>query len=83
MQLKRVAVELQNKLKAAQKERDIVKKKEKKPDLKLLNSLSDLIMEVDTLKTTINDADENLLEPVKLFKDQLQIEYTPRVKILL
>ena len=69
MQLKRVAVELQNKLKAAQKERDIVKKKEKKPDLKLLNSLNDLIMEVDTLKTTINDADENLLEPVKLFKD--------------
>ena len=69
MQLKRVAVELQNKLKAAQKERDIVKKKEKKPNLKLLNSLNDLIMEVDTLKTTINDADENLLEPVKLFKD--------------
>lgn len=48
-----------------------MKKKEKKPDAKLLNSLNDMITAVDTLKGTINEADENLVEPVKLFKDQL------------
>ena len=94
MQLKRVAVELQNKLKVVEKERDQVKgnlKKEKKdradstskPDLKLLGSLNDMIAAVDTLKGTVNEADEQLIEPVKPYKDQLQVEYTPRVKIML
>lgn len=69
MQLKRVAVELQNKLKAAQKERDQVKKKEKKPDVKLLSSLNEMIMAVEAMKMTVSDADENMVEPVKLFKD--------------
>jgi predicted RNase H-like nuclease (RuvC/YqgF family) len=70
LQLKRIAVELQNKLKTMEKERDQSLKKEKKlekaaskSDLKLFQRLNDMIGAVDALKGTINDADDKLIDP--------------------
>ena len=70
MQLKRIAVELQNKLKTMEKERDQSLKKEKKlekaaskSDLKLFQRLNDMIGAVDALKGTINDADDKVIDP--------------------
>jgi len=70
LQLKRIAVELQNKLKTMEKERDQSLKKEKKlekaaskSDLKLFQRLNDMIGAVDALKGTINDADDKVIDP--------------------
>ena len=71
-------MELQNKLKAMEKERDQSIKKEKKlekaaskSELQLFQRLNDMIGAVDALKGTINEADDKVVDPHNLFKEQL------------
>ena len=81
MQIKRIAVELKDKLKVTEAERDEAKVIAEKPPIKkLLGSLKSVIERVEELRGSMAGVDQS--ESVQL-KKQLQLEYTPRVKVAL